>query len=97
MSRPDLGPIPVVERVQSHTARARRADDRAEAISNLLWLYSLGIVLFWVHDTSAGCAKTYRLIDATVPLADRLVTLSRLPVLRGTMREVIAIIQEIRG
>lgn len=68
---------------------------RAE-LPELLWLYSLGIVLFWVHDTSPDCAKTYRLIDATVPLADRLVSLARIPVLRGTMREVVAIISEIR-
>ncbi len=66
-------------------------------LPELLWLYSLGIVLFWVHDTSPQCAKTYRLIDATVPLADRLVALSRLPVLRGTTREVMAIIREIRS
>ena len=69
---------------------------RAE-LPELLWLYSLGIVLFWVHDTSLKCAKTYRLIDATVPLADRLVSLARLPVLRSTMREVVAIIREIRA
>jgi hypothetical protein len=36
------------------------------------------------------------LIDATVPLADRLLSLARIPVLRGTMREVVAIIREIR-
>ena len=68
---------------------------RAE-LPELLWLYSLGIVLFWVHDASPGCAKTYRLIDATAPLVDRLVSLARLPVLRGTMRQVVAIISEIR-
>ncbi len=66
-------------------------------LPELLWLYSLGIVLFWVHDTSPACAKTYRLIDATVSLADRLVALSRLPVLRGTTRDVLAIIREIRS
>jgi AcrR family transcriptional regulator len=68
---------------------------RAE-LPDLLWLYSLGIVLFWVHDTSPGCRKTYSLIDATVPLADRLISLARMPVLRGTTREVVAIIREIR-
>jgi AcrR family transcriptional regulator len=68
---------------------------RAE-LPEMLWLFSLGIVLFWVHDTSPECAKTYRLIDATVPLADRLLSLARMPVLRGTMREVVAIIREIR-
>ena len=68
---------------------------RAE-LPELLWLYSMGIVLFWVYDMSPGCVKTYRLIDATVPLANRLISMTRLPVLRATTREVIAIIREIR-
>ena len=68
---------------------------RAE-LPELLWLYSLGIVLFWVHDTSPERAKTYRLIDSTVPLADRLVSLARIPVLRGTMREVVSIVRDLR-
>jgi hypothetical protein len=52
-------------------------------LPELLWLYSLGIVLYWVHDTSPGCEKTYRLIDLTTPLAERLIRLARLPVLRS--------------
>lgn len=71
-------------------------DLRAE-LPELLWLYSLGIVLFWVYDASPARAKTYRLIDATVPLVDRIVSLARLPVLRGTTREIISIIREIRS
>lgn len=66
-------------------------------LPELLWLYSMGIVLFWVHDASPGCAKTYQLIDRTVPLADRLIALSRMRVLRGTIREIISIIADIRG
>jgi AcrR family transcriptional regulator len=69
---------------------------RAE-LPELLWLYSLGIVLFWVYDTSPGRARTYRLIDATVPLVERLIALARVPVLRGTTRELVALIQELRG
>ena len=66
-------------------------------LPELLWLYSMGIVLFWVHDTSPGCAKTYQLIDRTVPLADRLVALSRVRLLRATIREVISVIRDIRS
>jgi AcrR family transcriptional regulator len=66
-------------------------------LPELLWLYSMGIVLFWVHDTSPGGAKTYQLIDRTVPLTDRLIALSRVRVLRGTIREVISIIADMRG
>lgn len=77
---------------------ANRIDrELREQLPELLWLYSLGIVLFWVHDSSPGCAKTYRLIDRTVPLADRLVSLSRLPVLRSTLTDVISIIAEMRS
>jgi AcrR family transcriptional regulator len=65
-------------------------------LPELLWLYSMGIVLFWVHDTSTGCAKTYRLIDSTVPLVDRLISLSRLRVLRPVSRQIIAIVDDMR-
>jgi AcrR family transcriptional regulator len=71
-------------------------DLRAQ-LPELLWLYSLGIVMFWVHDTSPGCAKTYQLIDRTVPLADRLVSISRLPILHSTLDDVVSIIEEMRA
>jgi AcrR family transcriptional regulator len=70
-------------------------DLRAE-LPDLLWLYSLGIVLFWVYDNSPARARTYRLIDATVPLIDRLISLARMPVLRATTREFVSIIREMR-
>lgn len=66
-------------------------------LPELLWLYSLGIVLYWVHDTSPGCARTYQLIDRTVPLADRLVSLARLRVMRSTIREVMSVIEDLRS
>ena len=83
------------EVVDGSTARIDQ-ELRAQ-LPELLWLYSMGIVLFWVHDASPGCAKTYQLIDRTVPLADRLIALSRMRVLRGTIREIISIIADIRG
>jgi AcrR family transcriptional regulator len=82
------------EVVDGSTARIDR-ELRAQ-LPELLWLYSLGIILFWVHDTSPGCAKTYQLIDRTVPLTDRLVALSRVRILRSTFREIISIIEDIR-
>jgi len=72
------------------------AELRAE-LPELLWLLSMGIVLFWVHDSSPGCERTYRLIDQSVPLVDRLVGLSHLPGLRGVTRDFIGVIRELRG
>jgi AcrR family transcriptional regulator len=76
---------------------ARIDRELRDELPELLWLYSLGVVLFWVYDTSPGQAKTYRLIDATVPLASRLISLARTPVLRGTTRQLMGIIHEIRS
>jgi AcrR family transcriptional regulator len=64
-------------------------------LPELFWLYSLGITLFWVHDSSADCAKTRQLIDATVPVVTQLVAASRLPVLRGALTDLTAIIDQV--
>ncbi|MGI5493010.1 TetR family transcriptional regulator [Microtetraspora malaysiensis] len=77
---------------------ADRIDSELRAeLPELLWLLSMGVVLFWVHDTSAGCERTYRLVDRTVPLLDRLVTLSNLPGMRGVARDFIDVVRELRA
>lgn len=82
------------EVVAGSTLRVSR-DLRAQ-LPELLWLYSLGVILYWVHDTSPGCANTYALIDRTVPLADRLLSLSRYRMLSATLTDVISIIEDLR-
>jgi len=78
-------------------SNARVGADLADRLPELLWLASMGIILYWVHDASPGCARTYRLIDAAVPVIGRLVAASRIPVLRATLRDVTAIIDELRS
>jgi len=76
-------------------ARIRVPGSLRSRLPELLWLYSMGIVLYWVHDTSPGCEKTYRLIDLTAPLAERVVRLARLPVLRSMTRQLLAVVDEV--
>jgi AcrR family transcriptional regulator len=78
-------------------SRDRMDAELREELPELLWLMSMGIVLYWVHDTSPGCARTYRLIEVTVPLVDRLVGLSHLPGLRGITKDFIAAVHELRA
>jgi len=65
-------------------------------LPELLWLYSMGIVLFWAHDSSPGCVRTYRLIDSTAPIAARLVRLAWLPGLRSVPRQLMSAVDEVR-
>jgi AcrR family transcriptional regulator len=65
-------------------------------LPELLWLAWMGVVRFWVHDSSPEQRRTRRLIDGVVPLVDRLVGLSRLRVLRPPLRQVLALIDSVR-
>jgi len=69
---------------------------RAE-LPGLLWLYQMGVVLYWVHDRSPGTAKTYELIDRTVPLVVRLIGLARYRVMRGVLDDVLELVRSMAG
>lgn len=68
---------------------------RAE-LPELLWLAHLGVTLFWVHDRSPGQARSRTLVDRAVPLIDRMIALSRLRVLRPTVRDALALYRALR-
>ena len=75
---------------------AKIAKDLRAELPELLWLYQLGVVLYWVHDDSRRTERTYTLIERTVPLIDKLISLSRMPVLRPITRQVLATIRDLR-
>lgn len=70
--------------------------DLAPDLPELLWLYSMGVILYWVHDDSPDVANTYRLVERTVPMLDKLLGLARLRVLRPVLRDVVTLIQDLK-
>ena len=69
---------------------------RAE-LPELLWLMQMGLVLFWVHDTSPDQRRTRTLITQAVPLVDKLVRMTRLPVIRGLVDDLVALLSTLRA
>jgi AcrR family transcriptional regulator len=65
-------------------------------LPNLLWLFHMGILLFWIHDDSPGCVRTYRLLDRSVSLVVRLITLAKMPILRPLTNTVLALLEDLR-
>jgi AcrR family transcriptional regulator len=65
-------------------------------LPELLWLLQMGLVLFWVHDSSPQQRRTRTLIDQAVPLVDRLLRMTRLPVIRGLVDDVVALLATLR-
>lgn len=68
-----------------------------DELPGLLWLYQMGIVLFWIYDTSPDCRRTYRLAEHTVDLVARLIALANLPPMRPVVRSALALLTELRG
>jgi len=74
---------------------AKLDPDLRDELPDLLWLYQMGVVLFWVHDRSRGQKRSRVLVERTVPLIARLVGLSRLRVLRPVSREIVSLIRDL--
>ncbi|WP_290059435.1 TetR/AcrR family transcriptional regulator [Amycolatopsis solani] len=64
-------------------------------LPELLWLYQMGVVLFWVHDRSTGTKRTRMLVERSVPLLARVAALSRLRIFRPVSREIVELIQDL--
>jgi len=64
-------------------------------LPELLWLFQMGVVLFWVHDRSAREKRSRMLVERSVPLLARLAALSRLRVFRPVSREIVDLIQDL--
>ena len=76
--------------------RARIPSDLRAELPYLLWLYHMGVILFWIHDSSAKHIRTYRLIDRTVDLVDKLVSLASNPLMRPVRRKALDLVHELR-
>lgn len=75
---------------------ARPAKSLRPELPALLWTYHMGVILFWVHDRSPGCAASYRLAGRTSELVGRLIELSALPPLRPLVRRVLEVVADLR-
>jgi AcrR family transcriptional regulator len=66
-------------------------------LPSLLWLLHMGLVLFWVYDGSEGQARSHALVASAVPALDRTVRMTRLPVVRGLVDDLVRVLTEVRG
>ena len=77
-------------------SKARIPEDLRAELPYLLWLYHMGIILFWIHDSSRKRARTYRLIDQTVDLLDKLISAASNPFMRPVRKRALKLVTELR-
>lgn len=78
-------------------SKARFPKDLQAELPYLLWLYHMGIILFWIHDPSPRHRRTYRLIDHTVDLLDKLISLASNPFMRPLRKQALRLMDELRN
>ncbi|REK73376.1 TetR/AcrR family transcriptional regulator [Aeromicrobium endophyticum] len=81
----------VVDGSDIKLAKALRAE-----LPELMWLLQMGVVLFWVHDTSDGQRRTRQLVEQAVPVIDRALRLTRIPGVRGLVDDVVGLVRTIK-
>ena len=64
-------------------------DDLRSRLPKLLWLYQMGLILYWIYDRSPNQAKTALLVEKSVGLVARLIKLASFPPLRPLRRAAV--------
>jgi AcrR family transcriptional regulator len=76
--------------------KARIPSDLRAELPYLLWLYHMAVILFWIHDSSPRHARTYRLIDQSVDLLDKMISMASNPLMRPVRKRALALVKELR-
>lgn len=77
-------------------ARMRIPKDLRAELPNLLWLYHMGIILFWIHDMSPDRRRTWRLMERSVELIVKLIGIASLPFMLPVRRAALRLVAALR-
>ncbi|HKQ73962.1 MAG TPA: TetR family transcriptional regulator [Blastocatellia bacterium] len=78
-------------------AKTKIPPDLEAELPTLLWLYHMGIVLFWIHDDSIRQDKTRRLMESSVEIVVRLIQLASLPLMGPLRKSVLKTLTDLRA
>lgn len=62
-----------------------------------LWLYQMGLIMFWVHDRSADQLATKMLAARTVPMVVKAIGLVEVPELKALIDDLVGLIHDARA
>ena len=78
-------------------SRLRVPKDLEEYLPSILWMFQMGLILFWINDTSAGQKKTRALLEKSVDVVTRLIRLASLPLTKPIRKMVTDLVDTVSG
>jgi hypothetical protein len=77
-------------------SKAKVPSDLRQQLPELLWLYEMSVILFWLHDQSPKRARTMRLIDHTVDLVTKLISVASFPLMRPLRKSTLELLAQLK-
>jgi AcrR family transcriptional regulator len=71
--------------------------DLAPHLPDVLWLFQMGVIFFWVTDDSPGQVRARKLLDRAARAVAVLVRLSSLPLMRPVRKVALELIEIVKG
>lgn len=90
---------PIRERAIEHLRIAIEGSDAKISVDlkphlpYLLWLYEMGLILFWIYDRSPRQTRTQRMLETSLGLVVTLIRLAALPLMRPLRRTVLELLE----
>jgi AcrR family transcriptional regulator len=73
--------------------RVRVSEDLTVHLPRVLWLYQMGLILFWVYDSSPKQKRTMKLFEKSLDMVVTLIKFSGFPLLRPVRKLAIGLLE----
>jgi AcrR family transcriptional regulator len=78
-------------------AKVRIPNDLRLHLPRVLWLYQMGLLLFWVYDSSLGQTRTKLLAEKSLSIVVKLIKFSSLPLMRPVRKLATDLLEIVYG
>ena len=66
--------------------------DLVDALPTILWMYQMGLVVFWIYDHSEGQRRSQRLVEKSIGIVMFLLKVASLPLMRPARKLVLNLV-----
>jgi AcrR family transcriptional regulator len=78
-------------------SKVKVTPDLGPLLPQMLWMYQMGVILFWIYDRSPEQRRTRALIEKSVGMVARLIKVSSFPLLRPVRKAVVELVATVAG
>jgi AcrR family transcriptional regulator len=76
-------------------SRIRVNTELGQYLPRILWMYQMGLILFWIYDRSPAQRRTRALMEKSLGIVVRLIKISDFPLLRPVRRMVVDLVKTV--